>query len=233
MSTHDEAELAMACLTDTLIEYVVRLAEAIHQDDISVEDIPSAYLGRLCKDRKVCFIPSFHTGLNHNPSGFMDGVNHAIFQETGSHERSYCPKPHEMRRLISSDSSDPPFDSYEADAAFLAISPIPTTSLLVANLPTILFSQAQDLHPLLFPFGDVETLKIADVSPPGTISVVVQYSQVSVAQEAKECLSGQRYGTFQIEARYVKSPIFGLDRKCSALCLNLAQKPFLDPAGRP
>jgi hypothetical protein len=28
MSTHDEAELAMACLTDTLIEYVVRLAES-------------------------------------------------------------------------------------------------------------------------------------------------------------------------------------------------------------
>jgi len=163
----------------------------------------------------------------------MDGVDHAIIQETGSHERSYCPKPHEMRRLISSDSSDLPFDSYEADAAFLVISPIPTTSLLVTNLPTLLFLQAQDLCPLLFPFGDVENLKIADVSPLGTISVVVQYSQVSVAQEAKERLSSQRYGTFQIEARYVKSPIFGLDRKCSALCLNLARKPFLDPVGRP
>jgi hypothetical protein len=76
--------------------------------------------------------------------------------------------------------------------------------LLVTNLPTLLFSQAQDLHPLFFPFGHIEKLEIVQVSPLGTMSVVVRYSAAHVAQEAKETLSGQLYGSYQIEARYVR-----------------------------
>ena len=87
----------------------------------------------------------------------------------------------------------------------LATSFVPTASLLVTNLPTLLFSQAQDLHPLFLAFGHIEKLEIVQVSPLGTMSVVVQYSVADVAHEAKETLSGQLYGSYQIEARCVKT----------------------------
>lgn len=156
------------------------------------------------------------------------------------HGRSPSPILHGKRRLTSSDSSDSSLDSHEADPASLATSSVPTASLLVTNLPTLLFSQAQDLHPLFFPFGHIEKLEIVQVSPLGTMSVVVQYSQASIAQEAKESLSGQRYGSYQVEARYVKPAIpliLELDPRGSTRGnglidnRNLIQS-VLDPSGR-
>ena len=58
---------------------------------------------------------------------------------------------------------------------------------------------------MFLPFGHIEKLEIVQVSPLGTMSVVVQYSAADVAQEAKEMLSSQLYGSYQIEAQYVKS----------------------------
>jgi len=72
------------------------------------------------------------------------------------------------------------------------------------------------------------------------MSVVVQYSQARIAQEAKESLSGQRYGNYQVEARYVKPAtplILELDQRSpageSGLIdnRNLVQN-ALDPSGR-
>jgi hypothetical protein len=116
------------------------------------------------------------------------------------------PKP----TLISSNTSESSSGSHDSDPASLAPCSVPTASLLVTNLPTLLFSQAQDLHPLFHPFGPIEKLEIVQVSPLGTISVVVQYSAVHVAQEAKETLSGQLYGSYQIEAHYVKPIVSNL-----------------------
>ena len=117
---------------------------------------------------------------------------------------SPTPKSYDKPTLASSDISESSSGSHDSDLAFLATCSDPTASLLVTNLPTLLFSQAQDLHPLFFPFGRIEKLEIVQVSPLGTMSVVVQYSAAHVAQEAKETLSGQLYGSYQIEARYVK-----------------------------
>lgn len=160
--------------------------------------------------------------------------------DSRSHGRSPSPILHGKRRLTSSDSSDSSLDSHEADPASLATSSVPTASLLVTNLPTLLFSQAQDLHPLFFPFGHIEKLEIVQVSPLGTMSVVVQYSQASIAQEAKESLSGQRYGSYQVEARYVKPAvplILELDPRSSARGSGLIDnrnlvQDALDPSGR-
>ena len=117
---------------------------------------------------------------------------------------SPSPKIYDKPTLASSDTSESSSGSYDSDPASLATCSVPTASLLVTNLPTLLFSQAQDLHPLFLPFGHIEKLEIVQVSPLGTMSVVVQYSAAHVAQEAKETLSGQLYGSYQIEARYVK-----------------------------
>lgn len=117
---------------------------------------------------------------------------------------SPSPKFYDRPTLTSSDTSESSLGSHDSDPASLATCSVPTASLLVTNLPTLLFSQVQDLHPLFFPFGHIEKLEIVQVSPLGTMSVVVQYSAAHVAQEAKETLGGQLYGSYQIEARYVK-----------------------------
>ena len=117
---------------------------------------------------------------------------------------SPSPKSYDKPSLASSDTSESSSESHDSDPAFLATCSVPSASLLVTNLPTLLFSQAQDLHPLFFPFGHIAKLEIVQVSPLGTMSVVVRYSAAHVAQEAKEALSGQLYGSYQIEARYVK-----------------------------
>lgn len=121
---------------------------------------------------------------------------------------SPSPKIRDMPKptLVSSDISK----SSSGYPASLATCSVPTASLLVTNLPTLLFSQAQDLHPLFVPFGHIERLEIVQVSPLGTMSVIVQYSAAHVAQEAKETLSGQLYGSYQIEARYVKPIVSNL-----------------------
>ncbi|KAF8812155.1 hypothetical protein BYT27DRAFT_7160196 [Phlegmacium glaucopus] len=136
--------------------------------------------------------------------GFLDGGDRAMLLDSRSRLPSPSPKLAVGPALASSDTSGSSLGSHDSGSASLATCSVPTASLLVTNLPTLLFSQAQDLHPLFFPFGHIEKLEIVQVSPLGTMSVVVQYSAAHVAQEAKETLSGQRYGSYQIEARYVK-----------------------------
>ncbi|KJA13002.1 hypothetical protein HYPSUDRAFT_50059, partial [Hypholoma sublateritium FD-334 SS-4] len=134
--------------------------------------------------------------------GFLDGGDRAMLLDSRSNMPS--PAPFEKRQFgTTSDSSDSS-EGHDADPASLTTSFMPTSSLLVTNLPTLLFSQVQDLHPLFFPFGPIDKLEIVQVSPLGTMSVLVQYSRASVAQEARDNLSGQVYGTHQIEARFVR-----------------------------
>ncbi|CAA7264277.1 unnamed protein product [Cyclocybe aegerita] len=137
--------------------------------------------------------------------GFLDGGDRGVLVDSRSQLPSPSPKPlHETRSRASSDTSDSSLGSHDADLPSLMPSSSPTASLLVCNLPTLFFSQAQDLHPLFVPFGNVEKLEIIQVSPLGTLSVFVQYSSVTAGQEAKDSLTGQIYGSCQLEARYVK-----------------------------
>ena len=147
--------------------------------------------------------------------GFLDGGDRSMLLDSRSRLPSPSPKLYDKPTLPSSDTSESSLGSHDSDPASLATCYVPTASLLVTNLPTILFSQAQDLHPLFFPFGHIEKLEIVQVSPLGTMSVVVQYSAAHVAKEAKETLSGQLYGNYRIEARYV-NPI-ALDLSTSGL----------------
>lgn len=112
---------------------------------------------------------------------------------------------HDRRSFPSSDSSDSSSGSNEPDPATLKTSSMPTSSLLVTNLPTLLFSQIQDLHPLFYPFGPIEKLEIVHILPTGTMSVIVRYTTSTIAQEAKEALHGQRYGINQLEVRFVQT----------------------------
>lgn len=160
--------------------------------------------GLLFSDRKVggIFLTKVKTTVAILPFrlGFLDGGDRAMLHDSRSRMPSPTPATSERQRFATSNSSD----SRDADPDSLATTFVPTTSLLVTNLPTMLFSQVQDLHPLFLPFGQIEKLEIVQTSPLGTVSVFVQYASVSAAQEAKECLGGQVYGNYQIDARYVK-----------------------------
>ncbi|KAL0576032.1 hypothetical protein V5O48_005939 [Marasmius crinis-equi] len=80
---------------------------------------------------------------------------------------------------------------------------VPSTALLVTNLPFILFSQTSDLQPLLCPFGEVKTLQMINLpSPQETTSALVEYTEITSAQEAKEYLQGQCYANYRINAEY-------------------------------
>lgn len=87
------------------------------------------------------------------------------------------------------------------------ITHIPTSKLLVSNLSTILFTQVSDLHPLFYPFGPVKDIKILRSSPVSpldtTVTAMVEYVNVSSAQEAKETLQLQSYAGHPIEAHYI------------------------------
>jgi hypothetical protein len=81
----------------------------------------------------------------------------------------------------------------------------PVSALLVTNLPSVLFSQVSDLHPLLCPFGEIVDLKIvSEDAQAGTITVFVEYQTSSQAEEARATLRAQRYTSEPVNAEYVQ-----------------------------
>jgi hypothetical protein len=73
------------------------------------------------------------------------------------------------------------------------------TSIVVHNLPAVLFAQDSDLEPLFCPFGEVKGIRKQGPSSSsqaraGTISVLVTYVSATGAKEAKIALHGQTYG---------------------------------------
>ena len=90
------------------------------------------------------------------------------------------------------------------DSKLQALSSRPGSVLLVTNLPTVLFSHASDLRPLLCPFGDIVQLKL--LNRPGdtdSLSVSVEYKTIIQAQEAKGSLDGQLYADRCLKADFL------------------------------
>jgi hypothetical protein len=108
--------------------------------------------------------------------------------------------PAENSGLCSSLSRSKQMDCLVASTAV-------TPTLLIMNLPSLLFSQPLDLQPLLFPFGQIMELKIlnssSDVS--GYINVAVEYSTADSAYEAKMTLNGQVYVSHVIKVEFIQS----------------------------
>lgn len=84
------------------------------------------------------------------------------------------------------------------------LQPLSVPILLVTNLPTVLFSQAGDLHPLLCPFGEIVQLKVLNrQSSADSLSVTVEYKTMTQAQEARESLHGQLYADRYVKAEFL------------------------------
>lgn len=202
MSSHEEAKTAITALTRTQIKSVWHTQLEII---LNVDQRPHyrRFVGS-CPALAWYVFGACSRNPSHVfvfPLGFLDGGDRAMALDSRPQLSLTSSRLSDTAGLTSDcDSSQGPV---EADRPTLAPVPVAPHSLVVKNLPTLLFSQAQDLHPLFFPFGDIEKLEIVHVSPLGSMSVVVDYSLATAAQEARDSLNGQFYGDFQLEAQFV------------------------------
>ncbi|OAX41632.1 hypothetical protein K503DRAFT_863704 [Rhizopogon vinicolor AM-OR11-026] len=107
------------------------------------------------------------------------------------------------------------------------VSVAPSSKLLISNLPTLLFAQASDLHPLVYPFGPIKEVKLLDSATlgNGTTSALVEYANISDAQEAKDALQRQLYGSSCLKVQFIQDQDSIHPVECSATAY--AQSPTL------
>ncbi|TFK21823.1 hypothetical protein FA15DRAFT_672195 [Coprinopsis marcescibilis] len=130
--------------------------------------------------------------------GFLDGGDRTMLLDARPSQISV--PTHLERPTNSSSSSD--CSEYSpvltnSDPLSIVISPLPTAAILINNLPAMLFSQVQDIHPLVCPYGSIEKLETVQIATSETVSAVVQYGTTDAAMEARNLLNGQRYDTMR------------------------------------
>ncbi|KAF7980536.1 hypothetical protein HWV62_37671 [Athelia sp. TMB] len=81
------------------------------------------------------------------------------------------------------------------------------STILVKNLPTLLFSSVSDLDPLLRPFGSVSSIDfMTDSTSDGTSNTaIVKFDSFEDAQEAKERLDGQVYAGLTLRLEHMSA----------------------------
>ena len=101
-------------------------------------------------------------------------------------------------------TANPPKGSRSSFVVSIAV----TSTLLIKNLPSLLFSQPSELEPLLLPFGQIKKLDILETSGPdpatGFISVAVEYATADSAYEAKMTLDGQIYVNHILKIEFIQ-----------------------------
>ncbi|KAJ7667996.1 hypothetical protein B0H17DRAFT_225643 [Mycena rosella] len=112
--------------------------------------------------------------------------------------------------------------------ALPSLSATPTSTLLLANLPSLLFGSEDDLRGLVCPFGRVKALRLvtlptsspasnsllasfplATSTPAPTTPVtaaIVQYITLPAAQEARRALDGESYAGCTVRVAYLAEP---------------------------
>ena len=100
------------------------------------------------------------------------------------------------------------------------------STLLIKNLPSLLFSRPSELEPLLLPFGQIKKLDVLETSgsdtATGFITVAVEYETADSAYEAKMTLDGQVYVNNILKIEFVQS----VPSACDALVHQTSQFPL-------
>ncbi|KAH7886992.1 hypothetical protein F5I97DRAFT_1872142 [Phlebopus sp. FC_14] len=129
--------------------------------------------------------------------GFLDGEDRTMALAGSAHTTG--PSTDAVHQVTSQ------FEGYVNNC--WSLSHMATSTLLVCNLPTLLFTQVSDLHPLLYPFGPIKDIKISGPfhgsTTHSTVAAVVEYANTSNAREAKESLDLQSYAGYLIRAYYI------------------------------
>ncbi|KAH9061140.1 hypothetical protein EDB87DRAFT_1830980 [Lactarius vividus] len=166
--------------------------------------------------------------------GFLDGGDRTITLEG---QVDSAPPSADL-----SSTSAPAFQPFGLLSNHPKVSPLSDArsrhaSIFVRNLPALLFAQDSDLEPLFCPFGDVKEIRRQGVSSAtwshtDTISVVVTYSSVAGAREAKAVLEGQRYGDIPLIVEYLPSFNYNAENGWKYGCGGVASS-SLNPCASP
>ncbi|KAF7319128.1 RRM domain-containing protein [Mycena chlorophos] len=134
--------------------------------------------------------------------GFLDGGDRAgVVQPPASTLKSPSPVP---QKPLHVDGQSLP-----------ALSTCATAMVLLANLPSLLFNDENDLRGLACPFGNVKAMRMLKSSDltlagsglaAGTTAAVVHYTTMAAAQDARRCLEGQSYAECIIRVAYLVDP---------------------------
>lgn len=163
--------------------------------------------------------------LAHRFAGFLDGGDRATVLSTTSPSPSPAPfemkpaspviAPMQMPVIVTPTSEYPPASDFA----------IPSCCLSIKNLPTVLFSQLSDLHPLLGPYGDIKKLELLrSAGDRAHVSAIVEYASVTQAVEAMQALNGQVYSNVPLVAEFMPA---------GSGSLGDAGKPGLNPRAAP
>ena len=105
-----------------------------------------------------------------------------------------------------------------------------TSTLLIKNLPLLLFSQPSELEPLLLPYGHVKKLEILETSgsdtTTGFVTVAVEYETADSAYEAKMTLDGQLYVSDTLRIEFVQP----VPSACDAMSPQASRFPLVGPS---
>jgi hypothetical protein len=198
MKTHDQAKAAMDNISQTNIRFVIVMMQSLIQlyhvlCRGSIVDVSWAVVQRSL-GRLYLLCPRRLTYLSCQLAGFLDGGDRAVTLEgqADSTAGSGCTTVPAFQ--ASSALSDKPKTINSLTGAQSG-----SASIVVHNLPAFLFAQESDLEPLFYPFGEVKEIRkrapsSATQTRGNTISVLVTYSSVTGAREAKVVLHGQIYG---------------------------------------
>ncbi|KAJ7185786.1 hypothetical protein C8R46DRAFT_386300 [Mycena filopes] len=138
--------------------------------------------------------------------GFLDGGDRAGVVHPPSSSLSPVPPP-VVNAPVPADTQ-----------ALPSLSVAPTSTLLLANLPSLLFGSEDDLRGLVCPFGSVKTLKLVRLPTPSassapvtstpapTTAAIVQYTSLVAAQDARRALDGESYAGCRVRVAYLIEP---------------------------
>ena len=154
--------------------------------------------------------------------GFLDG---------GDRSTALPPTPSIMPASLAEQENPPLADAptTKGTQSSFVVSIAVTSTLLIKNLPLLLFSQPSELEPLLLPFGQIKKLDILEISASdattGFITVAVEYAISDSAYEAKMTLDGQVYVNHDLKIEFIQ-PLLSA---CDTLALQQApQFPLVD-----
>ncbi|KAJ8509008.1 hypothetical protein ONZ45_g8787 [Pleurotus djamor] len=182
MSTHEEAKFAMNSLSHTDVNG--------HTLDVS-------------------------WAVVQRSQGFLDGGDRIVALESPLSESSLDPP------LLDRGAPQPTATPAQSSLPALSISLLPTSLLLVKNLPSFLFSQVSDLKPLFYPFGPTKMIQLLSStenerlnnldtirspessSASDSISVLVEFTTVPDAEDAKTSLHGQVYSDLVVAVNFL------------------------------
>lgn len=154
--------------------------------------------------------------------GFLDGGD----RSTALPPSIMPPPPAEKENPVENAPAANPSKETHSFVISIAV----TSTLLIKNLPLLLFSQPSELEPLLLPYGHIKKLDILETSgsdtTTGFITVAVEYATADSAYEAKMTLDGQVYVNGSLGIEFIQP----MSSACDTMGPQSSRFPLVGPS---